>query len=409
MPSPAPAALHQPSPDPGDDPAPHAGARWAARQLAVRANGPVAIGPAAKGPRVPGGWPGDDPWDEDEGDGPPGQGGPGAAGRGGWAVPAPWDWGPLVAQVRERWGAVRLAERYRVASLPVDGHSVQVVEHPISVRPGPLPPAAVARRALLGQLELVHGVGPATAARLRAAGVRSVAALGEVERHRGGAAEVCAEWEAGDLAAVERRLRGRLAGRGHLLATLLAGCVEPSEIAFVDVETLGLAGNTIFLCGIGTLVPEGLAVRQILAPGYADEPALLVRAVAELAGARVLVTYNGRTADVVWLRSRCFFHGLPPVPDRPHLDLVFGTRRRFVRDATVLGDARLPTVQRRLLGTRRPGGDVPSAAVPALYQQAVATGCEGLLVPVLDHNRSDLEALVLLLGRLCDEALAWCG
>lgn len=325
-----------------------------------------------------------------------------------WGWPSPWDWSPLVERVRADFGHVRLAERYRLTTDPVAGGTVQVVDHAPAVRLPALPPAADIRQALLSQLELVPGIGPATARRLRADGIGSVLALAEVARHRQAAEAVRAEWDADDLVAVSERLRSRLAGRGHLLATLLAGCVDPTKIAFVDVETLGLAGNAIFLCGVGTLGPDGLAVRQFLAPGYADEPAMLARALADVAGARVLVTYNGRTADVVWLRSRCFFHGLPPVPDAVHLDLVFGTRRRFVRDDAVLGDARLPTVQRRLLRMGRPSYDVPGAVVPELYQEYVRSGCEGLLVPVLDHNRSDLEALVLLLSRLCAEALAWC-
>ena len=325
-----------------------------------------------------------------------------------WAEWAPWDWAPLVERVRADFGEVALSERYALSTEAGEGGTVLVVDHPPVVDLGSLPAAGDARAALLSHLELVPGIGPVTADRLRAQGIRSVADLVDRGRHAGGAAEVVSEWAADDLMAVGERLRLRLAGRGHLLATLLAACVERADIAFVDVETLGLAGNTVFLCGVGRLGPGGLAVRQYLAPAHADEPAVLARALGELSGARVLVTYNGRTADVVWLRSRCFFHGLPPVPDMLHLDLVFGTRRRFVRDQAMLGDARLPTVQRRLLHTSRPAYDVPSAAVPELYQAAVRDGCAGLLVPVLDHNRSDLEALVLLLARLWREALACC-
>ncbi len=126
-------------------------------------------------------------------------------------------------------------------------------------------------------------------------------------------------------------------------------------------------------------------------------------------GRRVLLTHNGRTADATWLRARSFFHGLPPVPELAHVDLFYGTRRRFVVDEPVLASARLPVVQHQLLGMARPGYDVPSWAVPELYQRYVQTGREGLLVPVLDHNRSDLEALVLLLERLGVEALASCA
>jgi uncharacterized protein YprB with RNaseH-like and TPR domain len=320
----------------------------------------------------------------------------------------PWDPAPVLARVSTDFGGIRLAQRYELLAENHAAGRLQVITQAGDVRVPALPEALEAREAVLSRLELVGGIGPVTAARLRAAGVRSVEQLRQTHPHGERADEVCQEWDTGDLLAICDRLRLRLAGRGHLLAALVAGCVEISEIAFFDVETLGLAGNTIFLCGLGRFRDGAFVVEQYLAPGYADEPAMLSRAVRELSDARVVITYNGRTADVPWMRTRCFFHGLSPFPELAHLDLVFGTRRRFVRDEQTLANARLPTVQHDLLGLTRPSYDVPSSFVPDLYQEYVRTGCEGLLVPILDHNRSDLEALVRLLELLCAEALAWC-
>ncbi len=334
---------------------------------------------------------------------------PGGAEMHGW-----WDWSALVERLRGDLGPVSLTDRFDVTTEITATGRVHVVRpgsaanRQVRQAAASLPSAGDARAALLSRLELVHGIGPVTAASLRAGGTWTVEDLVGTDRHGSGAAEVCAEWEAGDLVAVADRLQRRLAGRGHMLAALLAACVDPAEIVFFDLETLGLAGNVVFLCGIGRIVDGIFAVEQYLAPGHADEPVLLERVLRVLGEARVVVTYNGRTADLVWLRSRCFYHGLPDPPELAHVDLVFGTRRRFVRDQPVLDDARLATVQDQLLGIGRPAYDVPSAAVPDIYQEYVRTGCEGLLVPVLEHNGSDLLALVALLGRMCDEALHWC-
>lgn len=93
-----------------------------------------------------------------------------------------------------------------------------------------------------------------------------------------------------------------------------------------------------------------------------------------------------------------------------HLDLLYGTRRRWIYEEARLPDARLPTVQRQLLGLDRPAHDVPSHLVPQLYDAYTASPeDECLLVPIIDHNRSDIEALASLLELLCAEALALDG
>jgi uncharacterized protein YprB with RNaseH-like and TPR domain len=433
------------------------------------------------GPSGPASASGPGPW----ADGGASVGGAGWGAEGEAVGSVPWGWTHVVDQVARAFGQVRLQDRYTVDVRPsVDGTAVHIV-HETDVALPPLPDAALVEDVVLSRLELVPGVGPATRDRLVAAGIRSISDLvtpvmaagrrgdaargddddagagppgvpgdrpgghaarrrrtsappsegrGTVGRHREAAQQVVDLWRSGDRTAMVAHLRRRLGGRGHLLATALAGVVPAHEVAFVDLESLGLVGNMVFLIGIGTIAPptdpvvvrsagvtsapeppveaeranrhwdasRSVVVRQFLALTPADEPAILQAALTELASRSVLVTYNGTTADLAWLRARCAYHQVPgcDVLDRMvHLDLLFGTRRRFVRDGGPLEDARLPTVQVELLGGCR-NDDVPSAAVPDLYLQAVQTGRPGILVPVLEHNRADIEALVPLLGRL---------
>lgn len=346
-----------------------------------------------------------------------------------------WRWSAVVEDVRRSHGHLRFESRFHVvrqedqgcclgldavsapgvgtAGVVLSGRSGagqlpgrraggSVAGFPVSITPDE------ARTAVMGQLELVSGIGPATASKLRGQGLVSIEHLVGSQRYGPEAEAICGEWAGGDLVALCDRLRRRLAGRGHLLATLVTATVHPRDIVFLDVETLGLAGNTIFLCGLGHWVGEQVEVKQLLAPSFGDEPALLRAVARALASAKVVVTYNGRTADMAWLRSRCFYHGLPEMPSIAHVDLLFGTRRRFVCDDGVLGDVRLVTVQQGVLEMDRPDNDIPGAAVPELYQEYQRTGCEGLLIPVLDHNRTDVEALGPLLQVLRREALAWC-
>lgn len=330
------------------------------------------------------------------------------SGRAAGALPAA-GFGPYAAlrALRRRFAGVRLADRFDVGTETVAGGTVHRIVQHADVAPPRLPAPAQARALALARLELVFGVGPVTARRLAEAGHDSVEHLVALERYGGPAAEVVAEWDAGDLASICGRLTRRLGGQGHLLTTVACGLVDPADIVFLDLETLGLWNNAVFLGGVGRFTPDGFRVTQYLAVGYADEPAVIEAVRAELERARVVVTFNGRSADVPWLADRAFFHGLAPLPDLAHVDLVYGVRRRFGPGAG-LPDARLETVCRHVLGMDRPG-DVPGWLVPSLYQCYAADPGrhEGILVPVVDHNRDDLQAVAALLGVLCRDGGGW--
>ena len=318
-----------------------------------------------------------------------------------------------LAEIRAAYEGVRLVERYRVDEVATaDGRCLRL-RHSTSIGALRLPAAELVRSVLTSRLDLVRGIGPYRRTSFHERGVLTLFELADLRlpaSYRAAAAVVLAEIAAGDLTALHERMRGRLGGRGQILATLLAATVDLSAIGFLDVETLGLSNEPIFLVGVGRFVGDAFVVEQYLAPRPADEPAALAAGLDALAGVQVLVTYNGRTADVPWIRSRCFYHGLPPVPQVTHLDLLYGTRRRWIHEEARLPDARLPTVQRQLLGLDRPAHDVPSHLVPQFYDAyAASPDDECLLVPIIDHNRSDIEALASLLELLCAEALALDG
>lgn len=312
-----------------------------------------------------------------------------------------------LADLRRLVGSRRLADRYDLVTRVHLGSNVHVVSAPSALSRPRLPTPGAARTALLACLETVFGVGPATAARLRDAGVRSVADMAGIDRYAAAAAEVLAEWDVADLAAIAARLVRRLGGLGHVLSSLTCALAASESVVFFDLETMGLWQNAVFLAGVGRVEGDCFVVRQYLAPSFADERAVIALALDELARSTVVVTFNGRSADLPWLASRAFYYGLGPMPEVAHVDLLHGTRRRFVTEEGVLADARLPTVAECLLGLPRPALDIPSSLVPQVYEDYTGDpeGRQGLLGPVLDHNRADLEALVLLLERLSEEAV----
>ena len=120
----------------------------------------------------------------------------------------------------------------------------------------------------------------------------------------------------------------------NLFETLSGGSVSnvpPSEWAFLDTETTGLAGGTgtcAFLVGVGRIEPEGFRVRQFFMRDYDEEASQLDALTKFLEPCRVLVTYNGKAYDQPLLETRYRLNrARPPFARMEHVDLLFGARR----------------------------------------------------------------------------------
>jgi uncharacterized protein YprB with RNaseH-like and TPR domain len=165
--------------------------------------------------------------------------------------------------------------------------------------------------------------------------------------------------------------------------------VDPRGALFIDTETTGLAGSMVFLLGAMRIVDDRVVVRQIFARDYREEPALLAEWTRLVSGARMLVSFNGKSFDVPVLRDRLGYHGIESPDEPPHLDLLHAARRRW-RD--VLPDCRLQTLEWRVCGRRR-AGDIPGEEIPEVYHRFVRTGDSADIVTVFHHNALDLITL----------------
>lgn len=180
-----------------------------------------------------------------------------------------------------------------------------------------------------------------------------------------------------------------------------ARALAPEEVVYLDTETTGLAGGTgtfVFLAGVGRFEGDAFEVQQQFLLGPQHEPAHLEALAERLAGARLLVSYNGASFDLPLVRTRFALHGLPdPLEGAVHLDLL-PLARRLWRDA--LPDCRLNTVEGRLLGFRRAGTDVPGWEVPERYAAYLRRHDVDGLRGVLEHNGADVASLAALLTYL---------
>ncbi len=183
------------------------------------------------------------------------------------------------------------------------------------------------------------------------------------------------------------------------LASLPGQPPADARLVCLDTETTGLgtaAGTLAFLVGLGWWEGDRFRQVQLLCPDHGDEAALLAAVEAAIPPDSWLVTYNGRGFDWPLLVTRYRLIRRPPPVHAGMLDLLPHVRRLFRHR---LGDARLATVERELLGVRR-DGDVGGAEIPERYLAFVHGGSAAPLAPVVTHNAEDVRSLGRLLVHL---------
>lgn len=251
--------------------------------------------------------------------------------------------------------------------------------------------------AILSELKLVFGIGPFREAQLKAEGVRTIADLMDHPRFGPAAAKIHAWCADGDARSVLNVLRRRT-GSSHPLLLATTGMMERHELLFLDLETLGLSGNPVILLGIGRLTERGMDIHQYIAPSVAGERAILFAGLEPVGASRALVTFNGQTFDLPYLRQRLNYYQLPALSELAHLDLLYPSRREF---KDTLPDTRLKTIGRRVLRRKASPMDIPSELVPDFYDAYRRHKNIGPLTAIIEHNKEDLITLGRLLSKLC--------
>ncbi len=197
------------------------------------------------------------------------------------------------------------------------------------------------------------------------------------------------------------RLRRALEGGHSPARRWIARCcgdgpLSPEDLVFFDIETTGLSATPLFLIGTMAWEAGGLVVRQYFARDYAEEPGVISLFLQDIADRRMLVSFNGKSFDVPYVRARAASTGVPCPIDLEHLDLLHVARRVWGHR---LPDCKLQTLERRICGRRRVG-DIPGAEIPAAYHRYVRTGDARQMVDCLEHNVLDLVTLADLMLRL---------
>ena len=180
------------------------------------------------------------------------------------------------------------------------------------------------------------------------------------------------------------------------LAEISDEALAPADALLFDLETTGLGNSPVFLIGAMTWEDNQLVSRQFFARSYAEERAILSLFAALAEPRRLLVSFNGKSFDLPYVRTRAAATALPLDLDLFHLDLLHAARRAWKTD---LPDCRLQTLESYICGRHRVD-DIPGEAIPQAYHDYVRTENAWQMVPTLLHNRLDLITLAELLVKL---------
>jgi uncharacterized protein YprB with RNaseH-like and TPR domain/DNA-directed RNA polymerase subunit RPC12/RpoP len=253
------------------------------------------------------------------------------------------------------------------------------------------------RRLLISDLKVIAGIGPVREQALKQQGYST---LEDLKNHPIWQAEATKFMKIIDqkkVDSIQKWLWQRLP-KSHPLLHYLAGFYSDEDFAIVDIETLGLSERPIILLGLAKLNQGTICTSQFLLRDIADEPGAIWALVSQIDPKLSLITYNGRSFDIPYIKQRLAYYGLDSSLDNPHFDILHFTRRAL---KPKLSDCRLDTVE-KYLGIEREI-NIPGALVPQFYDTYQKTKNVGPLVPIVEHNKQDLLTLASLFSKLYEE------
>ncbi len=166
-----------------------------------------------------------------------------------------------------------------------------------------------------------------------------------------------------------------------------------SRVLYLDIETTGLWATPLFLVGMMSLQENGFRLRQLFAREYCEEAPLLEHLSDFMRDFDCLVTFNGKSFDIPFIRGRAFANRVRFDWNRHHLDLLHEGRRRY---RTRLENCKLQTLEAEICGRRRTG-DIPGDQIPDAYHSFVRTGNAYRIRNIMYHNGLDLITMAELL------------
>ena len=176
--------------------------------------------------------------------------------------------------------------------------------------------------------------------------------------------------------------------------------LDPFNLKFMDIETLGLSNAAIILIGVAEIKGNCIESNQYLLRNKEEEPAVIEAYLSHIDEASVHVTYNGANFDIPFIQNRANRYRINCNLDQTHFDLIYPARSLW-KDK--LPNCKLTTIEEHLFNIKRED-DVPGAYIPDYYRTYLTTNNIGPLVPIIEHNRMDIVSLAHFLMRIYEES-----
>ena len=254
---------------------------------------------------------------------------------------------------------------------------------------------------ILSDLKIIKGIGPKTEDALKNQGYTTIYDLTFHPRFGTQASEIIKNMEKCNIENFLKILSSKYSA-SHPTIIKTSKFHDLSEFVVYDIETMGLFGVPIILFGMAFVSEDGITTKQFFLRNLDEEPAALYHTLSELQKRKALITFNGKSFDIPYTIDRVGYYRLPSRICRMpniHYDLLHFSRRAWREQ---LPNSKLQTIEKHIIGHDRKD-DVPSALVPKFYKTYLETGNIGPLVPIIEHNKTDVITSAKILNTLWEE------
>jgi uncharacterized protein YprB with RNaseH-like and TPR domain len=260
------------------------------------------------------------------------------------------------------------------------------------------------KKELLSDLKILPGVGVKKEKRLKEEGYKNLYDLLSHDSYSSNAQKAIEKIETQCFIKEFDILKelGRYSNASSNLTLKSLNNLDPFNLKFMDIETLGLSNVPLILICVAEIKGSYIESSQYLLRDINEEPAVIEGYLSHIDDASVHVSYNGVNFDIPYIKNRAHRFRMDCNLNQIHFDLMYPARNLW---KDVLPNCKLTTIEEHIFNIKR-DDDVPGAYVPGYYQTYLEKKNIGPLIPIIEHNRNDVISLASFLMKIYEESFS---